>query len=165
MRPRRIQGGWRGHHRKCDLLILSILYIYLCLFFIKLLSTLFLFSKHTHTRTHAHVPTLFRASAIASGRAIIEIAEDVKKYSSNSRNIDNATKHWYDHNHINNLVLRSAFDSTIDKSEFSRLVETSKVLSNKDGKEPLKWDWAAIEEIFERGFQNKPERLSEVVTI
>ena len=53
-------------------------------------------------------------------------------------------------------------DSTLDKSEFSKQMDSSRVLG-KDGKEPFRWDWAVIGDMLDYSFAHTQDRLVEAL--
>ena len=84
-------------------------------------------------------------------RTVTDVAKDIKKMI--------LVKDTEECSPASDFLLTKAIE--IDKSGFSKLIEQSRVLSAKDGKDPLKWDWEVIEEILEYEIHTKPERLAE----
>ena len=57
------------------------------------------------------------------------------------------------------MSINNALVPNVDKAEFTRQIEQSRV---NQGKEPFKWDWILISEMFEHSFTS-PDRLSEAL--
>jgi len=98
----------------------------------------------------------------SSPSSIFDIAEEVKQTSqsrvfslieSSSNQLQSKSKLMH--------VLRLTLISIVDKTDFNKQMESSKVLG-KDGKEPLKWDWCMINDMLEFSFQHS-DRLSEAL--
>jgi len=53
-------------------------------------------------------------------------------------------------------------DATMDKSEFNKQMENSRVLG-KEGKEPFRWDWAVIGDMLDYSFTHSPDRLGDAL--
>lgn len=83
--------------------------------------------------------------------------------SSCKPRVDGLLMSCRDSSAINDLMydLRHAITAAIDKVEFNRQMEGSKVIG-KEGKEPFKWNWALIDDMLEYSFKN-PERLPEAL--
>jgi hypothetical protein len=103
-----------------------------------------------------------RSSIMSNTVYIFDVASEVKK-SSHSRIfslVESSTNHLSNKSKIV-IDLRLALISAIDKNDFSKQMDSSRVLG-KDGKEPLKWDWSMINDMLEFSFHN-PDRLAEAL--
>lgn len=93
---------------------------------------------------------------------IFELSQEMKQ-TSQSRVISLIESSY---NHLQSksrviYVLRMTLISAVDKTDFNKQMELSKVLG-KEGKEPLKWDWSMINDMLEFSFQHT-DRLAEAL--
>ena len=92
-----------------------------------------------------------------SARVIWNLMEEVKSISGGPAKSRGISGPVLDVMH----ELRVIMTSVVDKNDFNRQMETSRVIG-KEGKEPFRWDWSTIRDMLEYSFQH-PDRLSEAL--
>ena len=116
-------------------------------------------SSYTSTSSSSAPAISFSSHSFLSSQKFAQEARNITDIAHEMRNLSLSSKGSGTSMQTPGFLF--AKTRIVDKSEFSRLVELSRVLSTKEGKDPLKWDWEAITEILEYEFQSKPERLTE----
>ncbi|RYG68983.1 hypothetical protein EON64_03875, partial [archaeon] len=105
-----------------------------------------------------NISTLFElAEEIKISTSSSVAVQGVKRYENNSSVLSSSNARTLDV--LNSL--RMNLTPSIDKTDFSKQMELSRVLG-KEGKEPFKWDWVIIGDMLEYSFYH-PDRLAEAL--
>lgn len=95
-----------------------------------------------------------------AGRTLTSVAEELLQSSSGLTGTSSGGR--YSKSSLAYELKMFLSDSTVDKTEFSKQMDNSRVLG-KEGKEPFRWDWAVIGDMLDYSFAHSPDRLSEAL--